>query len=68
YLSDKVLDDQFHKRCTWLSFNPLHPLTRNIASIEQSSIENEQQRALSKLEKVNERIKVANHTLEQMNR
>ncbi|ELA8085027.1 TPA: hypothetical protein N2742_000123 [Vibrio parahaemolyticus] len=67
YLSDKVLDDQFHKRCTWLSFNPLHSLTRNIASIEQSSIENEQQRALSELEKVNERIKVANHTLEQIN-
>ncbi|EJL6823897.1 hypothetical protein O1B78_001400 [Vibrio cholerae] len=68
YLSDKVLDDQFHKRCTWLSFNPLHSLTRNIASIEQSSIQNEQQRALSELEQVNERIKVANHTLEQINR
>ncbi|EPM6339947.1 hypothetical protein ACTN1H_000128 [Vibrio parahaemolyticus] len=68
YLKDKVLDDQFHKRCTWLSFNPLHALTRNIASIEQSSIENEQQRALSELEQVNERIKVANHTLEQINR
>ncbi|MEF1291858.1 hypothetical protein [Vibrio sp. M260118] len=68
YLSDKVLDDQFHKRCTWLSFNPLHFLTRNIASIEQSSIENEQQRALSELEQVNERIKAANHTLEQTNR
>lgn len=68
YLKDKVLDDQFHKRCTWLSFNPLHSLTRNIASIEQTSIKKEQQRALSELEQVNERIKVANHTLEQINR
>lgn len=68
YLKDKVLDDQFHKRCAWLSFNPLHSLTRNIASIEQTSIEKEQQRALSELEQVNERIKVANHTLEQINR
>ncbi len=67
YLKDKVLDDQFHKRCTWLSFNPLHPLTRNIASIEQASIEKERQRALSELEQVNERVKVAGHTLEQIN-
>ncbi|WP_346338777.1 hypothetical protein [Vibrio parahaemolyticus] len=67
YLSDKVLDDQFHKRCTWLSFNPLHSLTRNIASIEKNSIEDEQQRALSELEQINERIKVANYTLDQIN-
>ncbi|MEZ8063303.1 MULTISPECIES: hypothetical protein [Vibrio] len=68
YLSDKVLDDQLHKRCTWLSFNPLHSLTRNIASIEQSSIEDKQQQALSELDQVNERIEVANYTLEQINR
>ncbi|MEZ8204616.1 hypothetical protein ACED47_11040 [Vibrio splendidus] len=67
YLKEKVLNQQFHKLCTWLSFNPLSPLTRNIASIEQSSIENEQQRALSELEKINERIELANHTLKQIN-
>lgn len=55
YLKENVLNSQFHKRCSWLSFNPLHSLTRNIASLEHSSIESEQQRALSELEQINEK-------------
>ncbi|WP_373942819.1 hypothetical protein L0991_03495 [Vibrio chagasii] len=63
YLKENVLNSQFQKRCSWLSFNPLHPLARNIASLEHSSIESEQQRALSELEQINERVNLANGTL-----
>ncbi|MGR3989117.1 hypothetical protein [Vibrio harveyi] len=66
YLKENVLNSQFHKRCSWLSFNPLHPLTRNIASLEHSSIESEQQSALIQLEQINEKINLANGTLERI--
>lgn len=49
YLKNNVLDHQFHKRCSWLSFNPLHPLTNDIAAIETASIEQERQQALTDL-------------------
>lgn len=66
YLKENILNSQFHKRCSWLSFNPLHPLTRNIASLEYSSIESEQQKALSQLEQINEKINLANGTLDRI--
>ncbi len=68
YLRDSVLNSQFHKLCKWLAFNPLYPLTRNIASIEAASIQNEQQIALDELSKVEERINISNSTLEQIGR
>lgn len=66
YLKENVLNSLFHKRCSWLSFNPLHPLTRNIASLEHSSIESEQQSALTQLEQINEKINLANGTLDRI--
>ncbi|TLS80212.1 hypothetical protein [Photobacterium damselae] len=68
YLRDSVLNNQFHQLCKWLAFNPLYPLTRNIASIEADSILNKRQIALDELSKVEERIKTSNSTLERISR
>lgn len=66
YIQENVLNDQFYKLCSWLSFNPLHPLTRNIASIEFASIESKNQSALIELSTVEERIRSAHYKLEQI--
>ncbi|OZT86547.1 hypothetical protein CIK04_01190 [Vibrio sp. 03_296] len=68
YLRDSLLNNQFHRFCKWLAFNPLYPLTRNIASIEADSILHARQIAFDELSKVEERIKTSNSTLEQIGR
>jgi len=67
YLEKNVLNENFYKRCLWLSFNPLDPLIRNIASLEHASIEREKEEALQDLSIVEKQISDENNTLEMIN-
>ena len=67
YLEKYVLNEAFHQRCFWLSFNPLDSLARNIASLEHASIERNRKEALNELSIVEKQIDGAKQALETIN-